>query len=393
MFAKLKFIGFFLIVMAGLYIHIPFCKRKCGYCDFYSVASTSYADRYVDCLLREYDMRKSEIGNCDVATLYVGGGTPSVLTIEQTGRLFDGLRSRLRFADISEVTMEVNPDDITESYIRNVSKLGVNRISMGVQSFVDSELRSVNRRHNASEAVAAVEMIKGAGIDNLSIDLIYGLPGQTLDTWQYSLDCAVRTGVCHISAYCLSYEEGTALTRLRDMGRIKEADEELCVKMHDMLCERLSVAGYEHYEISNFARNEKYSIHNSNYWNGTPYLGLGAAAHSFDGVVRRYNPCDIKKYVEAIESGMTVCVAEKEEWWQRYNEMIMVGLRTMWGVKIAELVKCYGDEVAERFKQIAGKYVERKKMVKKGEAYVLTEGGVMISDAIIRDLMIVYDND
>lgn len=375
--------------MAGLYIHIPFCKRKCGYCDFYSVASTAHADRYVDCLLKEFDMRKSEISAADVATLYLGGGTPSVLTIEQMAKLFDGLREHLSFDNISEITVEVNPDDVSEVCMRGLAQMGVNRISMGIQSFVDAELKMVNRRHNAAEAIAAVEKIKDAGIGNLSIDLIYGLPGQTLDSWRHSLDCAVEMNVSHISAYCLSYEEGTALTKLRDMGRIKEADEDLCVKMYDMLCHRLAAAGYEHYEISNFAREEKYSHHNSNYWNGTPYLGLGAAAHSFDGAVRRYNPCDIKKYMETIESGSLACEAEEEEWWQRYNEMVMVGLRTMWGIKMTDISKRYGGDIADRFVEIAEKYVGGGKMAKNGDAYVLTEEGAMISDAIIRDLMIV----
>ncbi len=375
--------------MAGIYIHIPFCKRKCSYCDFYSVAKTGLADAYVSALLRELHIRDEEVDLDDIATIYIGGGTPSVLTLAQMEMLMKGLREKVNFANVREVTIEVNPDDVTEDYLAGLKFLGVNRVSMGVQSFVDSELKAVNRRHNAAEAISALEAIRRAGIANVSIDLIYGLPGQTIESWQYTLDALLSLDVEHVSAYNLSYEEGTALTRLRDMGRIIEVDEDTCVEMYEMLCSRLSEVGYEHYEISNFARPGMYSCHNSNYWNGTPYLGLGAAAHSFDGVVRRYNPMSVTAYLEAINQGKSAYESEREEWWQMYNEMVMVSLRTMWGVDITNIEKRFGAEMRSRFEAIASDYVRRGLMAKSGDNYKITEPGVMLSDSIIRDLMYV----
>lgn len=379
--------------MAGIYIHIPFCKRKCSYCDFYSVAKTGLSDAYVSALLREFHIRNEEVDLDDIATIYIGGGTPSVLTLAQMEMLMKGLREKVNFANVREVTIEVNPDDVTEDYIAGLKFLGVNRVSMGVQSFIDSELKAVNRRHNAAEAISALEAIRRAGIANVSIDLIYGLPGQTIESWQYTLDTLLSLDVEHVSAYNLSYEEGTALTRLRDMGRIIEVDEDTCVEMYEMLCSRLSEAGYEHYEISNFARPGMYSCHNSNYWNGTPYLGLGAAAHSFDGAVRRYNPNDVKSYLETINQGQPAYESEREEWWQMYNEMVMVSLRTMWGVDATIIEKRFGARMRSRFENIARDYITRGLMAKSGNCYRITESGVMLSDSIIRDVMFVADEE
>ena len=379
--------------MAGIYIHIPFCKRRCSYCDFYSVVNTAYADRYVDAIIGELSIRKNEISLDDVRTIYIGGGTPSVLTADQLGLLLAGIKKMVDFNRVLEVTIEVNPDDVTEEYIYNVKQCGVNRVSIGIQSFVDSELKAVNRRHNAKGAVEAVARIKRAGIDNISIDLIYGLPEQTIDTWRHSIDCAIGLGVNHISAYCLSYEEGTALTKLRDMGKIREADD-MCVMMYDELCSRLSTAGYDHYEISNFALPEMYSKHNSSYWNGSLYLGLGAAAHSYDGMVRRYNPQNIKQYLDDIEQGIAAFEEEQELWWQRYNETVMVRLRTRWGVSLSEITREYGDAMAKRFAEISQQFVSSSMMERDGDdIYRLTRGGVMMSDAIIRELMYVEDED
>ena len=380
--------------MAGIYIHIPFCKRRCSYCDFYSVVNTAYADRYVDAIIGELSIRKNEISLDDVRTIYIGGGTPSVLTADQLGQLLAGIKKMVDFNRVLEVTIEVNPDDVTEEYMYNVKQCGVNRVSIGIQSFVDSELKAVNRRHNAQGAVEAVARIKRAGIDNISIDLIYGLPEQTIDTWRHSIDCAIGLGVNHISAYCLSYEEGTALTKLRDMGKIREADDDMCVMMYDELCGRLCSAGYDHYEISNFALPEMYSKHKSSDWNGTAYLGPGAPAHSYDGMVRRYNPQNIKQYLDDIERGVPAFEEEQELWWQRYNETVMVRLRTRWGISLSEITREYGNVMAKRFAEISQQFVSLSMMERDvDDVYRLTRGGVMMSDAIIRELMYVEDGD
>lgn len=373
--------------MAGLYIHIPFCKKKCIYCDFFSIANMSDEAEYVLALLSEFDMRISELKGADIETIYIGGGTPSVLSEANLSCLIEGLKQRLDFNKVQEFTIEVNPDDVTQEFANRIVALGINRVSMGVQSFVDSELKLINRRHDAKGAVQAVETLKAAGISNISIDLIYGLPTQTLDSWQYSVAEAIKLNVKHISAYSLSYEEGTALYVLRERGKITECDEDDCVKMYDLLVVMLREAGFLHYEISNFAQSQFYSRHNSNYWNKTPYLGLGCSAHSYDGKERSYNIADVKKYVMEISSGATVKEVDETQPWEQYNEDIMIGLRTMWGVDLSEIDKRYGKNVADKFKKTAEKYLLAKDMKRSENNYSLTEQGVMIADLIIRDLM------
>lgn len=373
--------------MAGLYIHIPFCKKKCIYCDFFSIANRSDEAEYVLALLSEFDMRISELKGADIETIYIGGGTPSVLSEANLSRLIEGLKQRLDFNKVQEFTIEVNPDDVTQEFANRIVALGINRVSMGVQSFVDSELKLINRRHDAKGAVQAVETLKAVGISNISIDLIYGLPTQTLDSWQYSVAEAIKLNVKHISAYSLSYEEGTALYVLRERGKITECDEDDCVKMYDLLVAMLREAGFLHYEISNFAQSQFYSRHNSNYWNKTPYLGLGCSAHSYDGKERSYNIADVKKYVMEISSGATVKEVDETQPWEQYNEDIMIGLRTMWGVDLSEIDKRYGKNVADKFKKTAEKYLLAKDMKRSENNYSLTEQGVMIADLIIRDLM------
>ena len=377
--------------MAGIYVHIPFCKRRCSYCDFYSVVSTADSPRYVSALLAELRLRRDEIALDDVRTIYIGGGTPSMLSAVELRRLMEGIAAMVDMSRVEEVTIEVNPDDVDFDYMKNVVRCGVNRLSMGVQSFVDDELRAVNRRHDSHQALEALKIIGACGIDNVSIDLIYGLPKQTLETWKQSVRRAIRLQVNHISAYCLSYEEGTALTLLRDKGVIEEADEDTCVEMYNSLCSMLKEAGYEHYEVSNFALPGKYSRHNSAYWDGTPYLGLGAAAHSFDGECRRYNPANLKAYLEKIENGSVAYETETEQWWQHYNEMVMVKLRTKWGIDLQDVEARFGKQVAADFMLKARPFVTMGAMMNTGTLYVLSQQGVMISDSIIRELMIVDD--
>ncbi len=375
--------------MGGIYIHIPFCKKKCIYCDFYSVAKSGYADRYAVAIGDELRMRSKEIDLSQVTTIYIGGGTPSQMSFEQLQVLVDGIKRYVDFENIEEFTIEVNPDDVTVDYIKSASTLGVNRVSMGVQSFVDEELQMINRRHSSQQAIDAVQAIRDAGITNISLDLIYGLPGQTIDTWCYSVGTLLSLDIEHISAYNLSYEEGTLLTKKRDRGEIEEVDDDTCVKMYEILVEKLQRAGYERYEISNFSKPNRHSRHNSSYWAGTPYLGLGAAAHSFDGESRRYNPSSVKHYLEGIENEKVVYEVETEEWWQRYNELVMVGLRTMWGVDMALVEEKFGKKILAQFEAAAEPYLKQGLMGVKGTKYYVTSKGIMLSDSIIRDIMYV----
>ncbi len=373
--------------MAGVYVHIPFCKRKCIYCDFYSIASSRLSDRYVKAVGMEAQLRGQEIAGMPVKTLYIGGGTPSVLSFEQLSVLIEGLRAAIDLSHVEEFTVEVNPDDVTHEFAEQLLKLGVNRVSMGVQSLVDEELVFLNRRHDAKEAMKAYCDLQSAGFNNISIDLIYGIPGQTLDTWKYTLEKALSLQAKHVSCYNLSYEEGTMLHKLRETGRVMECDDNTCVEMYDMLVDMLDGAGYEHYEISNFAMPGFYSRHNSGYWDKTPYLGLGASAHSYDGNMRRYNPDNVKLYVESLENDVVVCVGEQESVDEKYDEDVMLRLRTSRGIDSEWIKSIYGKAYSDYFVNAIRSFVDSGLVIKDGSRYRLSRNGVMLSDMIMRELM------
>ncbi|MBO7291852.1 MAG: radical SAM family heme chaperone HemW, partial [Bacteroidaceae bacterium] len=290
--------------MAGLYIHIPFCRTRCIYCDFHSGTDMSVQERYIEAVCRELVLRTKELNGEPIHTIYIGGGTPSQLNVELLQRLFSHIAQYATLSQCSEITIECNPDDLTDSYIAGLRTLPINRISMGIQSFDDNDLHFLRRRHTAQAAIDAIKRCQAAGYSNISIDLIYGLPGQSLAMWHKNIDRATSLGIQHISAYALIYEEGTALMALKEQGKVKECDEELSLDMYRSLIDRLADTGYHQYEISNFALPHCEARHNSSYWEGTPYLGLGAAAHSYDGATRRYNPADTKAYLATIERGV-----------------------------------------------------------------------------------------
>lgn len=373
--------------MAGIYVHIPFCKRKCIYCDFYSLACDGRTmDRFMAAVVREAVLRHDELRG-EVRTLYVGGGTPSLLSENQFGCLIDGLSKIFDLSELQEFTVEVNPDDVTPELMRFYKSKGVNRASMGIQSFDDRDLRFINRRHTARQALDAVEVMRQIGISNVSIDLIFGIPGQTLETWKSNVARAASLGVQHISAYSLSYEEGTPLWHMRERGDVTEVDEELNVRMYEMLVERLRDAGYGHYEISNFALAGFESKHNSSYWDGTPYLGLGAAAHSYDGAAERsYNPADVERYVNSIEAGRLPCERERLSLVEQHDEMVMLALRKSRGLDVAELERHFGEAAATAFVMKAKPYLASGDLECEGGIYRLTRKGVMVSNVVISEL-------
>ena len=375
--------------MSGLYLHIPFCKKRCIYCDFYSSTDNRLVDKYIDALCIEIESRLHEIDKNNITTIYIGGGTPSQLSATQLGEIINFIKSKIDFSLIEEFTIEVNPDDVTYDYIKECITFGINRVSMGIQSFVDEELKIINRRHDSSQAIKAIETIKSAGISNISIDLIYGLPLQTIESWIYSARKAIEMNVPHISCYNLSYEEGTTLYKMRDMGEIKECDEDTCIEMYDILVKMLADADFEHYEISNFAKRGYYSRHNSNYWNLTPYLGLGASAHSFDGSIRRYNPSSIQKYTSNISESGIAYEEEQETLYEQFNEYIMINLRTMWGVNTQKVKTIFGEELRNHLIKYSRRFIESGDLKEKENTIVLSEKGIMLSDYIIRTLMFV----
>lgn len=375
--------------MAGIYIHIPFCKKRCIYCDFYSSTDNRLVDKYIDALCIELESRLHEIDKNNITTIYIGGGTPSQLSVTQLVKIINFIKSKIDFSLIEEFTIEVNPDDVTYDYIKECISLGINRVSMGIQSFVDKELKIINRRHDSYQAIKAIETIKSAGISNISIDLIYGLPLQTIESWIYSIQKAIEMNIPHISCYNLSYEEGTALYRMREKCEIKECDEDTCIEMYDILVKMLADTDFEHYEISNFAKRGYYSRHNSNYWNLTPYLGLGASAHSFDGSIRRYNPYSIQKYTSNIfESGIAY-EEEQETLYEQFNEYIMINLRTMWGVNTQKVKTIFGEKLRNHLIKYSRRFIETGELKETENTIALSEKGIMLSDYIIRTLMFV----
>jgi len=365
-----------------------FCASRCIYCDFFSSTSLGeWGERYVSALLAEARMRKGELQGEAVRTVYLGGGTPSQLPVPLLQRLVGGLGEVFDLTAVCEFTVEANPDDVSPQWCAALPPLGVNRVSMGVQSLDNDVLRFMGRRHTAQQAMTAVATLRSAGITNLSIDLMYGVPGQTLASWGATVRKALTLNVPHVSAYGLTYEVNTRLWHAREQGEVTEVPEDECIAMYHQLVHLLQQAGYEHYELSNFAHAGYHSRHNSSYWDDTPYLGLGAAAHSYDGHLRRSNPHSLRRYVTALERGATVFDTEVVHDWERYDERVMLGLRTAHGVDAARLRRDLGDRRWHYLEQQAAPHVRDGLLKRVGDCYVLTARGELLADTVIRDLM------
>lgn len=377
----------------GVYVHVALCRSKCLYCDFYSRPLTPAFDwhSYLDALVREFKMRSDALRGYSSVTLYFGGGTPSLIPENLVGVFIAAFIEEIKRVcnpdgDIPEITLEVNPDDVTPNKVRIWREAGINRISMGVQSLNDRELRAIGRRHNSSTAIKAYETLRKE-FDNISLDLMFGLPEQTLQSLKESIEGFVNMRPQHISAYSLMYEERSALTRLRDSGKIKEADENLSVSMFESLCNLLNDAGYQRYEISNYSLPGFESRHNSSYWDGVPYLGIGPSAHSFDGGnVRSWNPADIKEYIAGVQSGNLNRESEILTRNELLEERIMTSLRTSRGIDLHLLSKEFGKTATEMLLKKAEKHILDEYLYRYDNHLVLTDKGVMISDEIILSL-------
>lgn len=372
--------------MSGLYIHIPFCRSKCAYCDFYSSPKAEYMPAYVDALLQELEMRRDEIESQRLTTIYIGGGTPSSLPLGLLSKLFEGIHRLIDTSAVVETTIEVNPEDVTADFLNHTLSLGADRLSMGVQSLNDSELRAVGRRHSAGVALKAVEMI-AARFENYNVDVIFGLPGQTLESLTATVDRLLAFRPPHISAYLLSYEPGTRLYAALSVGKVKEVSEDEAEIMYREVAGRLADAGYDHYEISNYALPGRYSRHNSSYWNLTPYLGLGAAAHSFDGHLRRYNPSSINTYIETINNHKCCYIIDEETDWQRFNDLLLVTFRTSAGFPLSALDR-WPAEIAGNFRSQAGQLLSTGKLICRDGVLTIPPENWLTSDAVLRQLII-----
>lgn len=384
-----KIISYRHIIMAGIYIHVPFCKSRCIYCDFFSTTSLDFRDKYVNTVCQELKLRKGYVkGEC-IGSIYLGGGTPSQLEPVHIVKLLQAIKDNFVVSDDAEITLEGNPDDMTLEFLRAIHDIGINRLSMGVQSFDDSRLKFLRRRHSGEEAVNAVRRAQECGFKNISIDLIFGFPDENMDAWDADIERAINLGIQHISAYALTYEEGTALHKMLIENKVKEIDEELFESMYYRLTDRLSEAGFRHYEISNFCLPGFHSRHNSSYWNGYVYLGVGTAAHSYDGNSRQWNPSDIKIYTECIDKGQECAIKERLDRKQQYDEYIMTRLRTDTGIAIDELRKSFGEYYYTHFMKCSATLIKSGllKISCNGKNISLTRQGLFISDSIIVELM------
>jgi oxygen-independent coproporphyrinogen-3 oxidase len=362
--------------MAGIYIHIPFCKKLCFYCDFYHTVSSGDNSAFIEALLKEASLR-----------IYFGGGTPSVFSIEELDTILNQIFRLFRVVENCEITIELNPDDINPVYLAGLKKLNINRISLGIQAWQDSYLKKLNRRHDSAQAAIALKETFRAGFENVTIDLIYGIPGMTIQEWTSNLDYSFSFDIKHLSAYHLTIEPGTVFGKMLEKGLIAEIDEEESNSLFNILIEKAESAGFVHYEISNFGKPGFFSIHNSNYWKQVSYLSLGPSAHSFDGYSRQWNISDTKGYIKSVNTGKSFFEREELDSKARFNEYIMTSLRTMWGIDLEYVESVFEKEGYDYVVNLAGKFKDYGLMKQDKKTLVLTNQGKMISDNIISEFM------
>jgi oxygen-independent coproporphyrinogen-3 oxidase len=375
--------------LAGIYIHIPYCKQKCHYCNFYSFASNNYRELFVEALLKEINLRKNYLGKEKINTVYFGGGTPSMLKIDELNKIIRYLNDFFDISDDVEITLEANPDDLSKEKIKHLKNYtSINRLSMGIQSFFDDDLLYLNRVHNSKNAIDSVENAIKAGFNNMTVDLIYGIPGLTEKKWRENLKIFFGFNIKHLSSYSLTVEPKTALNTLINKKKIKNIIEEECIRHFEILLEETEKQAFIHYEISNFAREGYYSKHNSTYWLGGHYAGFGPSAHSFNGKTRQWNVSNMKRYVESETVDKIIREKETLTVQQQYNEYVMTSLRTSWGCDTVHIKNVFGDSFVKLFEKGAAKHILENKMIKTGNVYNLSKQGKLFADGIASDFFV-----
>jgi oxygen-independent coproporphyrinogen-3 oxidase len=373
--------------MAGIYIHIPFCKKLCSYCDFYRIISPGDYSLFINALLTEAEMRKNYLAEEIVSTIYFGGGTPSVLSLKEINRILNRLRDLFIIDNNCEITIELNPDDPDPAYLEGLKELKINRVSLGIQSWCDEDLVFLNRRHNAAQAEKILKATIDSGFENVTIDLIYGIPGMSSSAWAANLDKTFTFDIKHLSAYHLTIEPGTVFGKMKEKGLLKEIDEEESANQFNILIEKAGKAGFIHYEISNFGREGYLSRHNTNYWKQINFLGLGPSAHSFNNYSRQWNVKNVNRYISSIKNKKPFYESEELSVRTRFNEYIMTSLRTMWGIDLNFVEKMFEKEGYDYIINMAGKFKDYGLMKQENKNLVLTNQGKMISDNIISGFM------
>ncbi|MBP6977559.1 MAG: radical SAM family heme chaperone HemW [Bacteroidales bacterium] len=372
--------------MPGIYIHIPFCKRKCHYCNFYSSTLLYQKQDFLEALIKEIRVRRDYLPAVPLQTLYFGGGTPSLLTSGDLTQIIGIIYQTFPISPDAEITLEANPDDLTEKYLDDLSQLPVNRLSIGIQSFSDCDLHFLNRIHSAAQAVDSIKLAQEKGFANLSIDLMYGIPTLTVDQWRENLHTAVSLNVPHISAYALTVEPGTVLAKLVISGKAEAPDEEAAVDHFNLLCDVMEHHGYSHYEISNFGKGNLVARHNVSYWTNEPYLGLGPSAHSYNGTARQWNKADVKGYMASLKNGFPDAEMETLTPDQQYNEYVMTSLRTMWGCSAGVVRDRFGKEMENHLLVHATPWIASAHLIREEDVLKLTRRGKLFADRIASDL-------
>lgn len=374
--------------MAGIYIHIPFCKQKCHYCNFFSVASQKNKVAFLNVLSEEISNRKPYLGDEPISTIYLGGGTPSVLSKDELMRIFDQLRANYNVLADAEITLEANPDDLSHNYLRELKETPINRLSIGVQSFFDEDLTYLNRIHTADQALNRVKDALNIGFGNMSIDLIYGIPTLTKEKWEANLKTFFDLNITHLSAYSLTVEPKTALHQLIKKKKLKNIQDEQSIAHFKILQKQIKEKGFEHYEISNFSKPGHYSKHNSLYWLGGNYLGLGPSAHSFNGISRQWNASSLAKYLQYGNNGELAYEKEILTKIQRFNEYVMTSLRTSWGCNLEHISNVFGADFTSKIESEIQIFIRKGQIIQENKVLFLTEEGKLFADGIAADLFI-----
>ncbi len=377
--------------MAGIYLHIPFCKSKCPYCNFFSVASIKAVEEFLPALKKEISLQQYYLGNQKIETLYFGGGTPSLIKPSAINRILEQIQNSFAVEKTAEITLEANPDDITVASLEAWHNAGINRLSIGIQSFNDADLKYLGRVHSGAQAEKSVQLALEHGFNHLSVDFIYGMPTLSDSAFADNLEKAVSLQIPHISAYALTTEPKTAMDVMIRKQQMQGPDEETAASQFRYLMQYLGSRGYEHYEISNFCLPGKYSRHNSSYWKGDHYLGLGPSAHSFNGISRQWNVNGISRYTSLVNAGESHFETEVLSPSQRYNEYVMVSLRTIWGTSLDHIKQEFGEGPASYFKDLASHFLISKDMIEHDGIFTLSENGKLFADKISSDLFL--DND
>jgi oxygen-independent coproporphyrinogen III oxidase len=372
--------------MAGIYIHIPFCKQACVYCNFHFSTSLKLKDKLIDAIITEIHIRKDYLITKNIHSIYFGGGTPSILQADDIGRILDALSMYYTWNSTCEITLEANPDDITTDKIKSYLHLGINRLSLGIQSFYDDDLKFMTRAHNSQQAESSIWIIQDAGMNNMNIDLIYGCPTTSNEMWSDNLEKFNSFDIPHLSSYCLTVEQKTALHHMVKSGKTEMPHETKAIEQFEILMDFAESTGFDHYEISNFAKNGFIAKHNSNYWRSVPYLGIGPSAHSFDGYSRSWNIANNPGYINLVLKNEIFAETEVLTDEEKYNEYIMTRIRTQWGVNAEELAIYFGDNAMHHFINEIQKPLLKGWVTNLSNTYILTKTGKLFADRIASEL-------